>query len=259
MSSLFRLRKPYILLGVIALFGWFFFFFRSEFFDIRGIEIQTSGGFVTEGDVLPIVLQSLDAQSARPWSSRHLFFLPEEKVEEGIRVALYAEDVKVGEIDNGILRLSISFGSRFLYTTQNGELFLKCAVARPAGIVLEDPVILNAVKKRYLVSTDFTTQSLDGLVYIRKTTSTLEVPVIKRLLELARSLDDHETRFAHFEERSSTEVSVQLDRDRQLLMDLNQPLVDQVERGQALLREKEYKDLKPLTIDLRIPGRAYLR
>lgn len=259
MSSYFRLRKPYALVGVVVLFGWCFFFFRSEFFEIKDIEIRTSGGIVTESDVLPIVLQTLDSQSARPWSKRHRFFLPEQKVEEGIKVALYAEEVKVREIDKDILRLNISFGSRFLYTTQNGETFLKCAVARPAGIMLEDPLVLNAARKRYLIATDFTTQGLDGLVYVRKTTTTLEVPMIKRLLELGRSLDDHQLRFAHLEEQMNTDISVQLDRDRQILMDLNHPIGEQVERGQAVLREKEYKDLKPLTIDLRIPGRAYLR
>jgi len=43
------------------------------------------------------------------------------------------------------------------------------------------------------------------------------------------------------------------------LVDLTQPIKGQIERCQAILREKQYKDMKPILIDLRIPGRAYIR
>lgn len=259
MSEHVPLRKPYLLLGVVVVLGWTFFFFRSEFFELKDVEIQSSGGIVSSSDVLPIVFEALDARPARPWSKRQTLFLPKQGLEEGIKAALYAEEVKIEEINDNVLRLKISFGSRFLYTTHDGEDFLKCAVARPAGIALDDPATLAAAKKRYLLATDFTTLKLDGLVYVRKATTTLEVPTIKRLLDLGKTLDEYQIKFAHLEEGSGQEVSVQLDRDRQVLMDLAQPMKDQVERCQAILREKEYQDLKPLTIDLRIPGRAYLR
>ncbi len=258
MSSLFTLRKPYVLVGVIALVGWAFFFFRSEFFELKGVEVQASGGIISEADILPIVLDILDTQSARPWSKRQEFFLPKKRLEEGIKTALYAEQVEVGDTDSNVLRLKISFGSRFVYTTQDGADYLKCAVARPAGIAVEDSSTLSGLKKRYL-AIDFTTQDVDGLVYLRNTTTTLEVPVIKRLLDLGKLLDDHQIKFAHFEEATGHDVTIQLDRDREVLIDLEQPLREQVERGQAVLRDKQYKDLKPVTIDLRIPDRAYLR
>lgn len=258
MSSPFSLRAPYALVGVIAIIGWVFFIFRSELFELKGVEVQASGGIVSASDILPIVFETLDTQSARPWSKRQYLFLPKKRIEEGIKATLYAEQVEVGEVEDNVLRLKISFGSRFLYTTQNGEDFLKCAVARPGGVILEDPSTLSAAKKRYL-TTDFTTHAIDGIVYLRKATTTLEVPVIKRLLDLGRSLDDHRVVFAYFEERTGQEVAIQLDRDREVLVDLTQPLDEQVERGRAVLRDPEYKDLKPITIDLRIPGRAYLR
>lgn len=259
MSSPLSLRAPYAIVGVIMLFGWVFLFCRSEYFDLKDVEIQTSGGIVSESDVLPIVFQILEAQSARPWSKRQLFFLPRKQLEEGIKTALYAEEVEVGDTDKNILRLKISFGSRFLYTTETGDTFTKCTAARPAGIPLEDPAVLSAAKKHYFASTDFTTQSIDGLVYVRKATSTLEVPVIKRLLELGKVLDQHHITFAHLEELPGQDVSIRLDRDREVLVDMSQPIKDQIERCQAILREKEYKDLKPIVIDLRIPGRAYIR
>ncbi len=259
MSSPFTVRKPYALVGVIVVLGWIFFFFRSEYFELKDVQLETSGGVISESDVLPIVFQALDTQPARPWSKRQVFFLPKHKVGEGIKAALYAEEVQVGETDKNILRLKISFGSRFLYTTQTGEDFLKCAVARPGGIPLTDPPTLSAAKKRYLLATDFTTQALDGLVYVRRATTTLEVPIIKRLLELGKALDERKIRYAYLEEGLGQDVTVQLDRDREVLMDLSQPLEEQVDRCQAILREKEYKDVRPLTIDLRIPGRAYLR
>lgn len=259
MSSYLALRKPYALVGVIMLLGWIFFFCRSETFDLRDVEIQSSGGVISETDVLPIVFQILDTQSARPWSKRQVFFLPKKSLEEGIKAALYAEEVEVGETDNNILRLKISFGSRFLYTTQTGEQFAKCTAARPAGILVEDQGVLSAAKKHYFASKDFTTHDLDGLVYVRKATTTLEVPAIKRLLELGKVLDQHRIPFAHLEELAGQDVSIRLDRDREALVDLTQPIKSQIDRCQAILREKQYKDLKPLVIDLRIPGRAYIR
>lgn len=259
MPSFLSLRAPYALVGVIALFGWVFFFFRSESFEVKGIEITSSGGMIDAADVLPTVFAALDEQSARPWSKRQRFFLPKEVIEEGIKTALYAERVEVGEVQDNILRLNVFFGSRFVYTTQDGSTFLKCAVARPGGIPLEDPSVLNAVKKRYLTSKDFTTHGLDGIVYLRNTSTTLEAPVIKQLLELGRSLDDHKIVFAHMEEREGQEIGIQLDKDRELIMDLGQSILSQVGRAHTILRDKEYKDLKPVTIDLRIQGRAYLR
>jgi hypothetical protein len=258
MASLFPVRKSYALLGVIACVGWIFFFFRSEYFDLKGIEVQTSGGFISSADVLPIVFRTLDDQPSRPWSKRQQFFLPKREIEEGIKTALYAERVEVGEVSDNILRLKISFGSRFLYTTEDGEVFQKCAVARPAGIALDEPAVLSAAKKRYL-SIDFTTQALDGLVYVRNTTSTLDVPTIKALLDLGRLLDEHKIRFSHLKELTGKDVSIQLDGNREVLIDLGQPLRDQIERCQAILRDKDYLELKPSVIDLRIPGRAYLR
>ena len=258
MPSYFTLRKPYALVGVIAVVGWTFFFFRSEWFELKGVEVHASGGIISEADILPIVLNILDQQSARPWSKRQEFFLPEKKLEEGIKTALYAEQVEVGETDKNVLRLKISFGSRFVYTTQDGSDYLKCAVARPGGMVVEDSSTLSGLKKRYL-AIDFTTHDVDGLVYLRKTTTTLEVPTIKRLLDLGKLLEDHEIKFAHIEEATGQDVTIQLERDRELLVDLERPLREQVERGQAVLRDKKYKDLKPVTIDLRIPDRAYLR
>ncbi len=255
----FSLRKPYALLGSIVCVGWVFFFFRSEYFEVKEVEIQTSGGIVTASDVLPLVLEVLDAGPLRPWAKRQTLFLSKERVGEGVKAALYAEEVQVEREGNNVLRLKIVFGSRFVYATENGESFLRCAVARPEGLPVEEGALLAAAKKRVLLATDFTTHELDGLVYVRKATSTLEVATIKRLLELGTLLGEQKVSFAHLEEGMGSEVTIQLDKDRQVLMDLEQPLRAQVERCQAVLRETEYKTRKPLTIDLRIPGRAYLR
>jgi hypothetical protein len=257
MPSLFTLRKPYLLLGVVALIGWVYFVFRSEYFELKDVDIQASGGIISSADVLPLVFQILDQQPARPWSQRQRFFIPKAALEEGIKAVLYAEDVKAGDTVDNILRLKISFGSRYIYTTQNGEEFLKCAIARPAGIIVTDQPVLNAARQRYL-STDFTTQSLDGLVYVRNTSGTMDVPTMKQLLELGRVLDDHRIKFAHIEEQTSSTVAVQLDRGHEVLFDLSQPLKEQVQRCQAILRDKEYQKAQPSVIDLRIPGRAYL-
>lgn len=258
MPPLFTLRKSYLLVGVIALIGWIFFLFRSEYFELKDVEVQASGGIISSADVLPLVFRILDEQPARPWSKRQRFFLPTTALEEGIKTTLYAEEVKVGDTENNILRLNISFGSRYIYTTQNGEEFLKCAIARPAGIVVTDQPVLNAARKRYL-STDFTTQDLDGLVYVRNASGTMDVPTMKQLLELGRILDDHRIKFAHIEEQTSSTVAVHLDRGHEVLFDLSQPLKEQVERCQAILRDKDYQKTLPAVIDLRIPGRAYLR
>ncbi len=258
MSSSFELRKPYALLAVIVCVGWIFFFFRSEYFELRDVDIQTSGGTVTEADVLPVVLNVLDSQSARPWSKRQIYFLPKQAIEEGIKNAFYAEWVAVGKTENNILRLNISFGSRFLYTTEKGDSFQRCTVARPTGTPVEDQTTLSVARKLFL-ATDFTTQSIDGLVYIRTTTSTLDGTQIKRLLELGKSFDDHKVKYAHFEERANAKVLVQLDKDRSALFDLNQPLNEQVDRCQSILRDPELQRLQPGLIDLTIPGRAYLR
>ncbi len=258
MSSHLSLRTPYLVLGCIALIGWAFFFLRSEYFDVHDVEIQASGGAVTSMDVLPTVFSILDGQSARPWSKRQRYFLPERKLEQGIQEALYAEQVEVGKTSNNILRLKIVFGSRFLYITQNGEEFLTCTVARPAGVQLTDTAVLTAAKKRFL-ATDFTTHKLDGIVYVRKATTTLDVPSMKRLLELGKSLEDHRLAYAHIRELDAQQVSVQIDRSAEALLDLAQPLEGQVERIQSILRDKDYIARRPLQIDVRIPGRAYIR
>lgn len=258
MSSPLSLRKPYLVLGSIALIGWFFFFFRSEYFDIQDVEVEASGGAVTSMDVLPIVLKTLDEQPVRPWSNRQRFFLPEQRLMRGIQESLYAEKVEVGGTKKNILRLKVMFGSRFLYTTQDGEAFQTCTVARPKGAALSDPSVLISAKKHFL-ATDFTTHKLDGIIYVRKATTTLEVPQIKRLLGLGKALEDRRLAYAHIREFDGKDVSIQLDRSAEAFISLEQPLEDQVDRLQSILRDKDYARRRPLQIDVRIPGRAYIR
>lgn len=252
-------RRSYLFLGIFVCIGWLFFFFRSELFEIQDVSVQASGGMITSTDILPLVFEIVDAQPLRPWSARHRAFLPKQQIEKGIEKALYAERVEVDEIDNNVLRLNISFGSRFLYVTQEGEVFFKTSIARPEGTIVEDPAVLMNAKKHYLAK-DFTTLDVDGVVYVRTSTSTLEIPFIKKVLSLQQALNQQNLAYAYFSERVGSEVSVQIGTNQEVWLDLNSPIGPALDRLKYLLgRQKKEKGPKPSIIDLRIPNRAYLR
>ena len=251
------IRRPYILLALIATTGWLFFFFRSEWFQVQDVDVQVSGGAVSAYDVLPLVLQTLDAQPARPWSGRQIFFLPTHAIEEAIRSSLYAETVQVEREANNVLRLKINFSSQFVYVTQDGQSFQKCSAAKPDGVEVDDTTTITSAKAHFL-NTDFTTRALDGLVYVHHSTSTLTQGDVQALLSLWKSLDLAKQSFSHIEDSTNGSLVVQIDRDHSFLIDPSQSVKDQLERGQAILRDKRYKTVQPLVVDLRIPGRAYI-
>ena len=253
------IRRPYIFLGIFVCVGWLFFFFRSEVFEIQDVSVQASGGTITSTEVLPLVFQLLDTQSLRPWSGRHRAFLPKDLLQQGMEQALYAEKVEVGEIRNNVLRLNISFGSRFLYTTKDGESFIKTSIARPEGIVVTDPATLINAKKHYLAK-DFTTQSVDGVIYVRNSTTTFETGFIKQILSLQQALNQQKVPYAYFSERKGSEVTIQVAVNQEVWLDLNNPLEPALSQLKYLLeKQKTDKGVIPTVIDLRIANRAYLR
>lgn len=253
------IRRPYVFLGIFACIGWAFFFFRSEWFEIQDVTIQASGGTISSAELLPVVFQVLDTQPLRPWSARHRSFLPKDQIQKGIEQALYAERVEVGETQDNVLRLNISFGSRFLYATQDGETFLKTSIARPEGIAVADPAALVNIKKHYLAK-DFTTHGVDGVVYVRNSTSSIETGFIKEVLSLQQILNGQKVSYAYFSERKGSEVSVQVAVAQEVWFDLSHPVEPATNQLKYLLeKQKTDKGPKPTVIDLRIPNRAYLR
>jgi hypothetical protein len=257
-------RAVFTILGLGALFGWTYLVFISDVFSVSAVEVRGVED-LDPVDVTKEVFHTLDSREEfRPWPPRHAWFIDREALEEKLKNRLFVLNATVENSYDNILRLSIEERvKRVVFHSHKQYFWLDLQ-----GVATQE---LSDEEKRDIQA------RLLGHRPIRPD----EPPVIKRDLdELVSSgfvltLQNEAREWIALSEKlgtaglayreiepptaSSSLFKVLSIEGHTVLMDITAPIESQVNTYQDFIKSKP-KDLgQPEYIDVRVPGRIYLK
>lgn len=257
-------RTTFFILGVCAVVGWAYIFLFSDLFIINTVIVEGVEN-LDPIDVHREVLATLDKRGGwTPWSKRHMLFVNERELENQLKDRLFVSNITVDKKGRNILRLKIEERVKnfILHSRQ------QYAWVDHQGVVTQQ---LSTEEKR----------NAQALLLGQRSPDNSEPPIIKRNLNedvssgfqvfsgteakkwisLAEQLKALNVAYREFEPPgvSSTIMKVLSKEGYELLMDITVPLDIQIATYNAFLKAKP-KDIDQVEyIDVRVPGRVYLK
>ncbi len=263
-SSETRTRTVFHLLGIIALLGWLFVLFASDLFTITTIEARGLKA-LDPVDVSREVYAILDARTSwRPWSTRHSWFIDKKQLEEELRKRLFATKVIVDNSRFYILRLLVEersnklilhSGNQFIWVDlqgiATGELNAN-DLSRVRAILIgqqfmdpNDPPIVH--------------KDLDELVGIGYSVTNNEQ--MKKWITIASELAKQGLPYREIDppKEGSSALRLISAEGYPVLIDYEDPLEPQI-KTYNVFKKTNPKGVKVSEyIDVRIPGRVYIK
>lgn len=257
-------RAVFTILAVGAIFGWTYLVFISDVFSVNAIEVRGAKE-LDPMDITREVFAVLDAREEyRPWPTRHSWFLDREDLEEKLKNRLFVLHATVEKSYDNILRLSIEERLKRVVFHSHQQYFWLDLQGVATGALSDE-------EKRDIQA------RLLGNRLIRSD----EPPVIKRDLDelvaagfvLANQSEAHEwvslseelgTAGLAYRElepptASSSLFKVLSVEGFNVLMDITAPIESQVSTYQSFIKNKPDDLGQPEYIDVRVPGRVYLK
>jgi len=244
--------------------GWSYVLFFSDLFIINTIIVEGVEN-LDPIDVHREVLATMDKRGGwRPWPKRHMFFLNELELENLLKDRLFVSNVTVDKKGHNILRLKVEERVKnFILHSKQQYVWVD-----HQGVVTQQ---LSTDEKSHV----------QALLLGQRSPDNSEPPIIKRNLDdeassgfqvfsgneakkwisLVEQLRALNVSYREFEPPgvSSTIMKVLSKEGYELLMDITVPLDIQIETYNAFLKAKP-KDVDQVEyIDVRVPGRVYLK
>ncbi|MEK7473410.1 MAG: hypothetical protein AAB668_01630 [Patescibacteria group bacterium] len=257
-------RVVFTILALGTIFGWTYLVFISDAFSVSAVEVRGVED-LDPVDVTKEVFHLLDAREEfRPWPPRHAWFIDREALQEKLKSRLFVLNATVENSYNNVLRLSVEERvKRVVFHSHKQYFWLD-----HQGVATQE---LSDEEKRD------TQARLLGHRSVRSE----EPPVIKRDLDelvapgfvltnqnearewiaLSEKLGTAGLAYRELEPptASSSLFKVLSVEGYTVLMDITSPIESQVHTYQAFIKNKP-KDLgQPEYIDVRVPGRVYLK
>lgn len=257
-------RAVFTILGLCAVFGWIYLVFISDVFSINIVQVRGVKN-LDPVDITREVFSLLDAREQfRPWPPRHAWFIERAALEEKLKKRLFVLNVTVDKSYGNVLRLSIEERvKRVVFHSHQQYFWVDLQGVATAG--------LSSDEKRDIQA------RLLGQRQIRSD----EPPIIKRDLDesveqgfsLGTENEAHEwialseklgTAGLAYREMEPPAASSSLFKvlsieGYTLLMDITAPIESQVHTYQAFIKNKPKDIGQPEYIDVRVPGRVYLK
>lgn len=257
-------RAVFTILGLGAVFGWTYLVFISDVFSVNAVEVRGVKD-LDPVDVTREVFDVLDERASfRPWPARHAWFINQKELEERLKTRLFVLNATVEKSYDNVLRLSIEERvKRMVFHSRQQYFWLDLQ-----GVATQE---LSQEEKR----------DVQARLLGHRPVRVDEPPVIKRNLDEPVSAgfvltDQNEARhwiglseklgmagLAYREieppAASSSLFKVLSVEGYTVLMDVTASIESQVHTYQAFIKNKP-KDLgQPEYIDVRVPGRVYLK
>lgn len=257
-------RAVFVIMGAAAVFGWTYLVFISDVFSVNAVEVRGAKD-LDPLDITREIFAVLDEREGfRPWPERHSWFINRKHLEEKLKQRLFVLNASVDNSYGNVLRLSIEERvKRVVFHSRQQYFWLDLQ-----GVVTE-------------ALTDEEKRDVQARLLGHRPVRSDEPPVIKRNLdepvaagyvltepnetrgwiELSEKLASTGFSYREFEPptASSSLFKVLSVEGYTVLMDVTAPIVSQVHTYQAFIKNKP-KDLgEPEYIDVRVPGRVYLK
>lgn len=257
-------RTTFLILGVCAVVGWSYVFFFSDLFIVNATEVEGVHN-LDPIDVHREVLSILDERGEwRPWPKRHIFFINTDKLRQELMDRLFVSNVTVDKKGRNVLRLKIEERVKN-FVLHSGQQY---AWVDYQGVVTQE---LTLDEKKHV----------QALLLGQRSPDPSEPPVIKRNLDepvssgfqafsgdeakrwisMSERLEALNVSYREFEPPgvSSTLMKVLSAEGYDVLMDVTIPLDMQAATYEAFLKAKP-KDVGQVEyLDVRTPGRVYLK
>lgn len=252
-----------VLVGSFFVLAIIWFVFVSGFWSVSGIE-ATGLQSLSSGEVASTTYGILDTSSWKPWDKRNIFLIDPKTLSDQLRESLFAESVAVEKSYPNVLRLIIKERQRSVVVSANSQLLdvdtngivtseatgadAQQSQLRLAGKALADPT------HKPVIDTNLDEAATAGY-------QVTDAATVRAWLESYQAFiaSGLKFRYMHLMTPTSTMAYVISDAGYQVIMDMDQPLQPQIETYQKFLRSKP-KDLQiSQYVDVRVPGKLYVK
>jgi hypothetical protein len=256
----------FLILGICAVLGWAYVFLQSDLFCLRAIEtnpLKEVRGF----DVSKKVFDILDIEIGwRPWQSRHTWFIPRKTLEEKLKEELFAESVSVEGVSKNILRLFIQERShRLVGYNEEHFIWINLQGEKDADLMRDErrEILARIQGQKKPTAYDPPILRMESLEESGASSTMLLAPEeVKRLIELGENAIKAGLLYRYIETpRSSSTLKTLIDdTGRRVLLDTGDlPLIKKGLEGYKALREGSKIPKGTQIIDLRVPGKIFLK
>ncbi|MDO8584282.1 MAG: hypothetical protein Q7R83_03840 [bacterium] len=259
-----RTRAVFRLLGLVAILGWLYVIFISDLFCIK--DIRASGLKTLDPmEVKREVLATLDERGYwRPWPARHGWFIDRERLAETMNERFFADNVAVDKSYGHILRLMVEERSnRIIFHSHQQYLWVDLHGAAINELDEDSKKTVQAILlgQRQMTANDtpIIHQDLDEQVASGYSVATTEH--LRSWITIASALTKNGLWFRELEPHASSTASLRVitSDGLPLIMDPSADLLPQIQAYQAFKKSKP-KDINAAEyIDVRIPGRIYVK
>jgi len=254
----------FLILAAVAVFGWPYLLLTSDAFTINTVEARGLKA-LDPVEVTREVFQVLDTREGwRPWPARHAWFVDENKIEQQLKERLFVANVTVDKNYNNILRLIIEERSKkVIYHSRQQYYWVDIQGVATQALTDDERKYAQArLLGQKLASSDDAPIIKTNLDYEIQTGMVLaDARRAKEWIKLSEDLKSYKLLYREIEPptTSSTLFKVLSHEGYDVLMDITAPIDLQVKTYQGFIKSKP-SDSKPLEyVDVRVPGRIYLK
>lgn len=257
-------RPIFFFLVLVALFGWAYVFFMSDLFLVSDIEVRGLKS-VDAYDVKREAFAIMDQQNSRwSWLNRHALFLNREAIEEGLKETLFAELVAVENVHFNVLRLLIEERSnRFIFHSHQQYLWVDLQGVATAELSVDERKQAQAriLGQRSVRSDDapIIHRDLDELIAAGYRVS--DQTEVRSWLEFTNRIYKQGFLYREYEPptASSTSATLISREGYPVFVDLSKDLNYQLNAYNAFKQDKPKELQVKEYVDVRIPGRIYVK
>jgi hypothetical protein len=254
----------FLLLGVLAIFGWAYIFLFSDTFVIKKIKAEGINN-LDQMDVSREVLDILDKRPQwRPWPSRHAWFIDRQSLEKELKKRFFAISVTVDKSLFNILRLKIEERSNkaiFHSHQQYGWVDMQ-------GSIIS---LLNSEERKNaqgrILGSATTTSNAPPLIHrdlddlIAPGYRVAGTDELRSWIESIATITDSGLSYREYEPpNASTTAAVMTSAEGyHVILDAFAPLDPQLKTYAAFIQSKPRDVGNVEYIDVRVPGRVYIK
>jgi hypothetical protein len=252
-----------ILIGAFAIFGWWWFLFLSGFFDATNIEITGLHG-LERGEVIGEMDKVFFEAKWKPWHSKNLFMLDADMMQRSLKERLFIESVTVDKSYPNILRLLITEKQRSVVLMTNDTYVNVDTSGVVTGVT--DGDVLN-IARDIVAARVLSSESTPPVILM----PTAEPPTpgfqvakpeqVRRWLDIMRSvvLRGIKIRFMKLESPEANLARIVSEKGYDIYFDLQDPLEPQIATYEAYMNTKPDESKIMERVDVRVPGKIYVK